>query len=242
MKWKTAISTTKDKKLYLRGESLLSLMEKNSFSEVIFLLLLSRLPSQKEKTLFDMLLVSSVEHGVEVPTAFVPRVSASVGNPMNAAMAAGLLAMGDSHGGAAEACANMLMSKDSAEEIVASARATGAKIPGFGHAIYKDSDPRAELLLTKAKKLGLAGTHVAKVRAIEKEIEKQFKKSLPLNVDGAIAALMLELGFDARLGKALFGLSRISGMIAHAHEEMQNEKPYRRFDEGDVEYTGKAIK
>lgn len=242
MEWKTAISTRKDNELYIRGESLESLMQNHSFTEAIFLLLAGRLPEQGEKILFDMMLVSCVEHGVEAPTGFVPRVSASVGNPMNVAMAAGLLAMGEFHGGAAEACAQILESEDSADKIVASMMAAGKKIPGFGHAIYKDKDPRAELLLKKAAELGKAKASIEKARAIQKEIEKQSGKVLPLNIDGAIAAIMLELGLDWRLGKALFGLSRMAGMIAHAHEEMVNEKPYRRFDEGDVTYTGKDIK
>src|SRR5258708_7105953 len=121
-----------------------------------------RLPDESEKKLFDMMLVACIEHGVEVPTAFVPRVSVSVGNPMNAALAAGLLSMGDFHGGAAEACAEVLVRDESAKETVAAMIAEGKKIPGFGHPLYKDADPRAELLLETGEKLGKAGKFVMK--------------------------------------------------------------------------------
>ncbi len=239
MKWNTAISTKKEGEVYVRGEALSKLMTEKSFTEVAFLLLAERLPDAAEKTLFDMILVSCIEHGVEAPTGFTPRVSVSVGNPMNAVMAAGLLAMGDHHGGAIEACAQMLAAPESAEEIVNTTLAAGKRLPGFGHMIYKDADPRAELLLAKAQELGKVDAYVAKVRAIQTELQKQSGKQLPLNIDGAIAALMCEMKLDWRLGKAIFGLSRMPGMIAHAHEEMLNEKPYRRFDDGDVTYTGK---
>lgn len=65
---------------------------------------------------------------------------------------------------------------------------------------------------------------------------------MPLNIDGAIATLISELGLDARLGKAIFALGRLPGIIAHVYEETVNEKPYRRIDEKDVRYIGKKHK
>ena len=59
-----------------------------------------------------------------------------------------------------------------------------------------------------------------------------------MNIDGAMAALMLELGFDPLFGKAFFAFARFPGLIAHVYEEATNEKPYRRFHEEDVEYIG----
>jgi len=216
-------------------------MREKTFTEVAFLLMGGRLPDESERKLFDVLLVSCAEHGVGAPSAFVPRVSVSVGNPMNAAMAAGLLAIGDFHGGAVEACAELLQSSASAEKIVADAREAGERIPGFGHKVYKDKDPRAEALLAKAAELKLAGARVEKIRAMGEELEKQSGKHLPLNIDGAIAALMCEMKLDARLGKALFGFARMPAMMAHALEELQNEKPYRRFGDEDISYRGPSI-
>ncbi|MEK7602522.1 MAG: citryl-CoA lyase [Patescibacteria group bacterium] len=234
MKWNTAISTTKEGQLVVRGISLSELVRDHSFSEVSFLLLSGRLPSDTEQKLFDMMLVSMSEHGVQAPSAFSARVSASVGNPLHVAIAAGILATGDHHGGAIEAAAQYFQAKTSVEKVLAER----SRFPGYGHKVYKDADPRAQQLLQAATELGIAGVHVEQARLIEKELAVATGKHLPLNIDGAIAALMLELGLDPHLGKPLFAFGRMPGMMAHALEEIQNEKPYRRLDDEDITYTG----
>lgn len=241
MKWNTAISTKKDGELYVRGHALSTLMSERSYSEVAFLVLGGRLPTSEEKTLFDMLLVSIIEHGAEAPSGFAPRVSASVGNPMNAVVAAGFLATGEYHGGAIEKAARYLISDMSAKELVANALKNGERLSGFGHKIYKDKDPRAEALLERAGKLGIAKKETEKARALGAELLAQSGKQLALNIDMAIATLTTAFGFDPRVGMGLFGFARTPSMMAHAVEELQNEKPYRRFDEDDITYTGPAI-
>lgn len=238
MKWTTAISTKKDGELYIRGEALSKLTQERTYTEAAFLVLSGRLPSDAEKTLFDMILVSTIEHGVETPTGYIPRVSASVGNPMNAVIAAGMLATGDYHGGAIEKAAEYIRSEQSAEEIVAGVIAKKARLLGFGHKIYKDVDPRAEALLSRALELNVAVKEIEKARALGVELEKQSGKKLPLNVDMAIATIISAFGFDPRIGMGLFGFARVPSMMAHAIEELTNEKPYRRFEEADTEYTG----
>ena len=238
MKWRTGISRHKDGKLYVRGLSLEELIKEHTFVEVIFLLLKGNLPSEKEAKIFDAILVASAEHGVEAPSTFVTRTAASTGNPMNAALAAGILTVGEWHGGAVERAAQMLQSEKSAEEIVADAIKKKEKLAGYGHKVYKDEDPRTAAIFAKAKELGLSQTNIQKAIAIGQEFEKQSSKKLPINIDGAIAAIISELGLDWRLGKAIFVLGRLPGMIAHTHEEIVNEKPYRRLEEEDVEYTG----
>lgn len=236
MKWRTSISEKRDGEQYVRGYALADLMKEASFSQAAFLLLAGRMPSEEEGRLFDMILVSCVEHGVEPPSAFMGRVAASTGNPMNASLAAGVLAISEHHGGAIEAAAVLLQSDKDAATIVREAQEAGTFLPGLGHKIYKDLDPRAELLFDTASELGIAAEYVAKERALKEELAGR-GVVLPINIDGAIAALMCEMGFDARLGKALFILGRLPGMIAHIHEEMVNEKPYRRIDSADVEYA-----
>ncbi len=237
-KWKTKISQHKDGKLYVRGLSLEELIQKHTFTEVIFLLLKGQMPSEKEAKMLDAILVATAEHGIHAPSAFVTRAAASTGNPINAALAAGILTVGEWHGGAVEKAAEMLQSEKSAEEVVAEAIKNKGKLAGYGHKVYKDEDPRTEAIFAKAKELELSQKYIDKAVAIGQEFEKQSGKKLPINFDGAIAAIISELGFDWRLGKAVFALGRLPGLIAHAHEEIVNEKPYRRLEEDDVEYTG----
>jgi citryl-CoA lyase len=241
MKWTTKISTHKKGTLYVRGKPLVNFVSKLSFSEMTFFLLKGKMPKPNEAKLLDAILVSCIEHGVEVPSAFVPRVIISTGNEMNVALAGGLLAIGEYHGGAIEKAARYLQSEKSAEEIVKNSLIRKERIPGLGHKIYKVIDPRSDALLRYAKKLKLGGPFVKKAEDIAKEFEKASGKKLALNIDMAIAACMSELDFDYKLGKAFFSLGRLPGMIAHAHEEFTEEKPYRRFEESDVNYKGSKI-
>lgn len=232
MKFKTKISKTTEGTHTIHGHDLLELIQRHSFSDVIFLLLRGDLPSGKEKALLEAMLVASVENGIEAPSIFVPRIVAASGNNFHTALAAGMLAIGEKHGGAAEKAALLFSSGKSAKEIVESV----SVIPGFGHKIYKDEDPRAKALYEKAKELGFSCKFFDLAYGIGKELAEKKEKKIPLNIDGALAAGMLELGFDPRLGKALFLISRIVGMSAHVLEELKQGNSYYRLEEGDVEY------
>src|SRR3989344_5603974 len=157
MKWITKISTHKEGALYVRGKKLTKLMSTLSFSEMIFFILKNKLPKANETKLLDAILVSCIEHGVEVPSAYVPRVIISTGNHINAALAGGLLAIGDFHGGAIEKAAKYLQNNKNAKEIVRESLLKKERIAGLGHKIYKDIDPRSEALFKCAKKLKLSG-------------------------------------------------------------------------------------
>ena len=153
MKFKTEISKSVDGKHEIKGHNVIDLLSSRSFAEVIFLLLRGDFPNEKEKALLETILVASVEHGVESPSTFVPRVVASTGNDFHVALATGMLSIGKNHGGAGEAAAQLLSSEKSVEEIVEENRV----IPGFGHKTYKDEDPRATAIYKRAKELGFEG-------------------------------------------------------------------------------------
>ena len=242
MKWQTRISVHKNGKLYVRGKDIVKLASKSSFSDLVFLMLRGSLPSKKERAMLDVMLVLSVEHGVNVPSAFVPRTVSSTGNSVNASLAAGILAVGDWHGGAIESAAKLCQTKKNTKDLVQEMLREGKHMPGYGHKIYKDKDPRSEMIFKKAKQLGFSGAYVTKAKDVERELKHATKKHLPINIDGAIAAVVSGLGFDWRLGKAIFALGRFPGMIAHIYEEMVHEKPYRRLDDDDVQYIGPTIR
>lgn len=232
MKFKTKISATKDGRHFIRGNDIVELMKTKSFVEVVFLLLRGDFPQENEKKLLEALLVAAVENGVEAPSLYVPRIVAASGNSSHVALAAGMLSIGERHGGAAEKAAMLLNSGKSAKEIVEQEKI----VPGFGHRVYKEEDPRAKVLYEKAKELGFPCRFFGLAYEIEKELAAQKSKKLPLNIDGALACTMLELGFDPKLGKPLFLLSRVAGMSAHVLEEMRQDNSYYRLGEEDVEY------
>lgn len=236
MRFRTKISKTENGKHEIYGHDIVDLIKKHSFEEVVFLLLKGALPNEKEKGLLGSMLVSSVENGIEAPSLYVPRVVAASGNAAHVALASGMLSIGERHGGAAEKAAKFFADHiaEAPEAVVEDHK--NEIIPGFGHKIYKDGDPRAKALFEKAKELGFSCKFFDFAYEIEKELEKKKGKKLPLNVDGALACCMLELGLDPRLGKSLFLISRIVGMSAHVLEEMQQGNSYYRLEENDVRY------
>ncbi len=223
----------------IRGYNLIELINKVNFTQSIFLTLKGELPSENEEKLLNAILVSSLDHGVEAPSTTIARLTASNGVSSSTAIAAGISSIGDAHGGAGEALAKLLQEtpEKNASKIVVEFKEKKKRIPGFGHKIY-EVDPRTQSLLKIAQDTGFYGKFVNLCLEIERELEKVSEKKLPLNIDGAIAALMSELGFDWRLGKSLFIISRVVGISAHVQEEQTTGKPVRRVSEKDVDYTG----
>ncbi len=231
MKHETNISKTEGGEHEIYGHKVTELMKQHSFVDTVFLLYTGKLPSDGERILLDAMLVASAEHGIEAPSLYVPRVSVASGNSVHIGMAAGILAIGEAHGGAGEASGRVLASDESAEEIVTRFEKEAKFIPGFGHKVYKDEDPRATIIYSKAKEGKVPLVAFEKAYAIEQLLEKQKGKKLPLNIDGAFAAGVLALGMDPAAAKALFVFSRVAGMGAHAIEEKMQKNGYWRLEE-----------
>jgi len=236
MQFKTNISVTKNGRHFVRGHDVVELINEHTLVETIFLLWRGSWPRLEEVKLLEAMLVAAVENGLEAPSLYVPRVSASAGNNMHTALAAGILAIGERHGGAVEAAAMMLSQPKSAADMVAEFMRDKKYLPGFGHKIYKDEDPRATALQTKAAQCGLVGKFFTLAKEIETKVELTKGKKIPLNIDGALAAGMLELHFDPRLGKALFILPRLIGMAAHVLEEYQQGNSYYRLEANEIKH------
>ena len=236
-------------KLLIRGYNVADLLGEYSFGDTVYLLMTGDLPEGHEGELLEAMLVSSVDHGLTPPSTHTARAVANCGVPVQAAIAAGVTAIGEYHGGAGEACARILQeavagNPDAAPEeiaggIVRSYRERRERVPGFGHRFH-NPDPRAEKLLALADGWKVSGKHVAVARAISSKLTEAAGKPLPMNVDGAIAALISDMGIDWRYGKVVFILSRVAGMAAHVHEEILTGKPFRFIAPVDAEYVGPA--
>ncbi|PSH01336.1 MAG: citryl-CoA lyase [Nanohaloarchaea archaeon QH_8_44_6] len=229
--WRTEIASSGENGK-IRGQDMEKVMEME-FADAIWLLLKGEEPGAEESQLFNTVLSSSIDHGVGNPSTVSARTVQSGGNDMNTSVAAGVLALGDKHGGAIEEGMKILQSQKTAEEIVEEYLENGEKIPGLGHKVYDDRDPRAEKIFQKAENLGLKGEYREKMKEIKKVFAEK-KVPLVINVDGAISAVMSDLHWDYRLGKGLFIIARTPGLVAHVREEM-DEQDFRR-EEG--EYIG----
>src|SRR3954468_23904797 len=107
--WRTAIATSDATNIWIRGRAVTSLMQQATFTDIIFLLHLGRLPSPGERRLLDALLIGVADHGSGAPSCATARLAAS-GNrsSISSAVAAGVLAIGDDHGGAGSNCMQLI--------------------------------------------------------------------------------------------------------------------------------------
>lgn len=241
MKWNTKISKVGEKGAVVRGYDATSLIGKITFTDMICLLLKGELPSKGERELLDAIFVSSSEHGIQVPSITSARIVQSAGNPVNTAIAAGILSIGDHHGGAVEQAAKLFQENvdKSAGEIVKERLARKERLGGFGHKHY-DQDPRVIPLFSLAEKHKLAGKHIKFAKEVDKELCSQSKKTLHLNIDGAIAAIISDLGFHWQSARVFFIIPRTAGISAHVVEERMSGEVYRREDDSNVTYSGPA--
>jgi citrate synthase len=237
--WRTNIVDAGPTHIRVRGHDVLELMRGATFTDLIFLLHHERLPTSAERRLIDAILIGSADHGAGAPSCAAARLAAS-GNrqSVSAAIAAGILTIGDEHGGAGSACMELIAAgltrarlealplPEAARLVVDEARAARTRLPGFGHRVHSEIDPRVDVLFTMAKDAGRAGDGIRFARALEAAVRDRIKP-LPLNIDGALAAILVDLGFPPLVGKLLFIVGRVAGISAEVLEEYTREKPMR---------------
>jgi citrate synthase len=228
------ISQAYPDRVEVRGRDLCDdLMGRLGFTEYFHLLLTGREPTDDQRYFLDLLLVAIAEHGM-MPTNVAARMTLSADpGSLQGAVAAGILGCGPVILGTSEACARLL---EEAQEKVASGeppaavagdiaraiRASGGKVPGFGHPVHRPLDPRAERILELADARGVAGPHVLLSHRLRDGVAEAWGKPLTMNVSMPIAAVMLDLGFPSAAVKAVPILARTAGLLAHLAEEQQH--------------------
>ena len=250
-RWHTAITQIEPNKILIRGYPVDEIMGRLNFGEAIYLLLVGELPTPTVGKMMGAVLSSSLDHGVTPPSTLAARNIATTGAPLRASVAGGVLAFGTHHGGDIESCMRFLDSglalvrngqslNQAAAEIVRRCLARGETPPGFGHRFHT-RDPRAARLFQMALELELEGDHIRMIRAVDHALEARpnsREHPWPINVDGAIAAVCGDLGFAYELGNAMFIISRVPGLIAHADEEQRRQDPMQQIDPKDHYYDG----
>ncbi len=249
---KTSITRVEEDKIVTRGYNQRDLIEKIRYSDMVYLILKGTLPSITESKVFNHVLVSFCDHGVTPPSTQTARMVTSSGSPLNSAVAGALLSFGHKHAGAIEKTMNLYQSKINslyltqepsidnkqiaslAIDIYNEYIPKGKKVPGFGHR-YHNVDPRADKLMELVIEEGFVGPHIKLALALEDLVYQ--KKQIRLNVDGANAAILSDLGFESDLGLGVFMIGRLPGIIAHAYEERTKGEEFRKFcDLEDIVY------
>ena len=248
--WRTALTCIEPNKILLRGYPLDEVMGRLTFGEAIYLLLVGEIPTPAMGRLMEALLVSFIDHGATPPSTLAARNTATTGAPLRACVAAGVLGFGRYHGGDIESCMQFLDSglalvregvglRKAAERIVQKCVDAHEIPPGFGHRFHT-RDPRAARLFQMALELEVEAGHIQMIRAVEMALNERSheERPLPVNIDGAIAAVCGDLGIPSSVANALFIISRVPGIAAHAEEERVRQKPMRQIDPKDHLYDG----
>ena len=258
-KWKTSITRVEPNKLVTRGYQQEDLIGNISFSDMVYLLIKGEMPSKNRSKMLEAILVSFCDHGVTPPSTQVARLMASTGSSMNGCVSGGLLSFGKYHAGALERSMKMLQELvhngvigykgpfESHHDIKAVAGIVvdeffnnNEKIPGFGHR-YHSKDPRAIKLLKIAEEYGCSGVHTELSLAIEEILFET--KGIKMNIDGANAGILSDMGFDWSLGTGIFMMGRLPGIISHVFEEKTVEPPFRKFfDVDEIHYQDTEVK
>jgi citrate synthase len=228
------ISQAHPDRVEVRGRDLTGdLMGRLSFTEYFHLLLTGREPTDDQRYFLDLLLVAIAEHGM-MPTNVAARMTlAADPGSLQGAVAAGILGCGPVILGTSEECARLLEDAQRqvasggepaavAGESASAIRASGGKVPGFGHPVHRPLDPRAERILELADARGVSGPHVALARHLRDGVAEAWGKPLTMNVSMPIAAVMLDLGFPSAAVKAVPILARTAGLLAHLAEEQRH--------------------
>ncbi|HEX2105750.1 MAG TPA: citryl-CoA lyase [Solirubrobacteraceae bacterium] len=233
------ISQAHPDRVEVRGRDLTGdLMGRLTFTEYFHLLLTGDEPTDDQRYFLDLLLIAIAEHGM-MPTNVAARMTlAADPGSLQGAVAAGILGCGPVILGTSEACAQLLADAQAkvaaggapegvAADTVRAVRASGGRLPGFGHPVHRPLDPRAERILELADERGVSGPHVALARHLRAAAAEAYGKPLTMNVAMPIAAVMLDLGFPPATVKSVPILARTASLLAHLAEERERPLGFR---------------
>jgi citrate synthase len=244
--WSTAVGEVAEGAIRVRGYDLADLITGSTFPEVLFLTLRGELPSPAQTRVLDAALCSIVEHGFYAPTPLAARMVASASrDSVIPGLAAGLLTIGSitvspQHTAELiEAVSTRVRAGSSAgsavEAVVDEYVSAKRRMPGLGHPLHPEGDPRASALQQIAEENGLWRESAGYFMAARDEYLARTGRKLPVNIDGMLGCVLSEIGFTALEMPGIAAISFMPGMIAHCVEEITG-RPTLRIADGT--YTG----
>jgi citrate synthase len=207
--------------------------------------------NEQHSRMIEAMIVACVDHGVTPPSAQATLIAASTRAPYEIAVAQGVGAITDVHGGAGAKAAQFFMEciMKSKKENIDVAQATreimrkyieqGKRIEGLGHRLHT-KDPRRDVLWNFSSQTGIAGQHVQLSKKVSTIFEQVRGMSLPINVDGVIGAIVADMGLNPAMAKAFFIYGRIAGLSAHYFEEIASQPRMRQINFSEAVYKGKG--
>jgi citrate synthase len=211
-------------------------MGKLTLTELAFLLVTRRRPTDHERRVADAVLVSLADHGF-TPTALATRLTYT-GAPesVQGAVAAGLLGAGNVFLGPAGDTAQFLaealghhaldraLADDTVDELALAAvercRAEQRRVPGLGHPVHRAVDPRTPRIYEIAASEGLLGPHLRLLQGVAAANEGVSGRRLPINGAGAGGAALADIGLPTSIIRGFVLIARTAGLVGHLAEEM----------------------
>jgi len=237
--WQTKISYADAKTCLIRGYPLEEIIANLTYTETLYLTLRGELPMEQETRLLNAVLCSIPDHQFVSSTAPAARFTASAfpDSPIPG-IATGILTMGSYTVSPQDSAdfinrsyeimiSRNLSIKEVAIEIVGDLIKNKKRIPGFGHPTYRKIDPRAEALKKVAQECGFWREKSQLYEAIHTEFIRVTTKEIPLNIDGMMACVLNEMGFDPLEMAGISAVSYMCGIIAHVVEEIKEGVPLR---------------
>jgi citrate synthase len=235
---RTSIGATDADHIWIAGRDVTELMGTLSLTDLAFLLLVGREPDEGERRVTDAVLVSLADHGI-TPSSLSTRLTyAGAPEAVQGAVAAGLLGAGSVFLGPAGDTAVYLagavathgLDRDRpdaafdtvAAQLVAERVASGRRMPGLGHPVHREADPRTARLYELAAEERVLGPHLRLLAAIGRSYEVATGRHLPVNGAGAGGAALVDVGIPPDVVRGFVLIARTAGLVAHLAEEMQH--------------------
>jgi citrate synthase len=249
----THIATSVTDAIYVRDVDLVNdLMGKVDFTSMAIFQMTGRFPGEDEKAVINAVLVSLMEHGLTPSSITARLIYSSSPDSMQGAVAAGLLGAGSNFLGAMEDLAELLQEgvrreRDGIEDgetycrnLITQRVAAGVLVPGFGHHIHRPDDPRTPRLFAIAEEHGVSGPHIALVKTLAATMDDIKGKHVTLNLTGAVAAVLSDLGYPWQIMRGFSLIARSAGLVGHLLEEQSEPLGRQIWDlvERAVPYEG----
>lgn len=242
---KTAIGFTTESQIFVRGRDLAAeIIGKMDFIDMIYFTATGKEPNDRIRTMTNAIIVTATDHGL-TPSAIAARMTI-LGAPesLQGAVAAGLLGAGNHFLGTMQNAAAFTrdeigpLTQDDddaafasrAGEVVRAYRAARRILPGIGHPIHVNGDPRTPVLRRIAGENGFDGKHWRFMASIEKAAEAEFGRLLPINAAGAVGATVADMGLAPVWARAFALIGRSAGLLAHLMEEAENPQGQKIWD------------
>lgn len=219
-----SMATSDAAAIEIRGYDLCGeIIGQRGFVELFYLELVGRWPTKPEAAVLDACLVILTEHGITPSTIAVRMTIHGAPDAVQGAVAAGVLGAGARYLGALDGCCEMLSSIEdggaSASKVVEEMLKGGGRVPGLGHPIHRDEDPRTSALLDVMRENRLDMKYWSAMQSVAQATQAMTGRRLPVNAEGALSSALLSIAIPLTVVRGVAAVARAAGSLGHIADE-----------------------